>query len=388
MQGNNARSLATNAAFLTASRLLPRLLQIGYVIVLARWLGPELYGLFVYGQSWYLTLLPLTSFGLHLVLSRTIGTHPAAASSTLAHTLAFRAGVATGATLLSMGAAYLWEPNPVARTLLLIFSLALLGRAIVTWTEHVFVAFESTHYALRCELCFRPLESSVGILLLVLGGKVLTVVILHTLIWWLNAGAALLIIHRRLAPVGLHCTWQKAREFLTSGWPLSLNIFFIGFLIQGPLVLYRSLAPDDPHIGQIAVPLQAVSILYILPSAVSGSVLPILARLGQRADGQDVRIIQTMIRLGYGFGAVVGLVGLAIGPWLIDGVLGARYAMAGALIGPALWLVIPYACGNVLTSSRPGSGPYTHCDGVLSSRRSGPRGGNAPVDKLVGAKPA
>jgi hypothetical protein len=51
----------------------------------------------VYGQSWYLTVLPLTSFGIHLLLSKTIGTNSAAAPGVLAYTLAFRVGVATGA---------------------------------------------------------------------------------------------------------------------------------------------------------------------------------------------------------------------------------------------------------------------------------------------------
>src|SRR5919106_5914305 len=121
MGGNNAQSLAINAAFLASARLLPRLLQVGYMILLARSLGPELYGLFVYGQSWYLTLLPLTSFGLYLLLSKTVSTNPVALPSALAHTLAFRVGVATGAALLSAGAAYFCEPDPSARTLLFVF---------------------------------------------------------------------------------------------------------------------------------------------------------------------------------------------------------------------------------------------------------------------------
>ena len=350
MRGKNAQSLATNAACLAASRMLPRLLQIGYIVLLARNLGPELYGLFVYGQAWYLTLLPLTSFGIHLLLSKTIGTNPAAAPSILAYTLAFRVGVATGAALLSAGAAYVCEPEPLARTLLFVFSLALLGRAVVTWTEHAFVAFEAAHYALRCEVFFRLFESGVGILLLLSGGRVLPVAILHALGWCLQAAAALMIIHQQLAPIALRCTWHKARELLAFGWPLSLNIFCIGFLLQGPMMLYRSLAPGELHIGQMAVPLQAVAILCLLPAAVSTSALPVLARLGQSTGGKDVRVVEIMIRLGYGFGAIVGLIGLALGPWLVEDILGPRYATAGGLIGPALWLVIPYTCGNVLTS--------------------------------------
>lgn len=252
--------------------------------------------------------------------------------------------------MLSVGAAQLLEPDHVARMLLLVFSFALLGPAIVNWTEHVFVAFESTQYALRCELCFRPLESSVGVLILVAGGKAFAVAILHAPIWCLHALTALMIIRRRLAAVGFWCNWQKVRELLGFGWPLSLNIFCTGFLLQGPMVAYRYLAPSDPGIGQIAVPLQAIAILCILPAAVSASSLPVLARLVHRADGQDLLFGRAMIRLVYGFGAFVGLVGLTMGPWLVDTFLGARYAIASTLVGPALWLVIPYGCGNALAS--------------------------------------
>ena len=46
------KSIAVNAGYLTAARVLPQVLRIFYVIVLARYLGPEIYGLLAYGQSW------------------------------------------------------------------------------------------------------------------------------------------------------------------------------------------------------------------------------------------------------------------------------------------------------------------------------------------------
>jgi O-antigen/teichoic acid export membrane protein len=347
---DSPRAFAKNAAFLASSRLLPRLLQIVYMIILARYLGPELYGLFAYGQSWYLALLPITSFGLYLLLSKTVATNQNDAANAFSQTLGFRAGVAVSVALLSIGAARIFEPDPTARTLLLVFSVALLGRAVVNWTEHAFVAFEAARYALRCELWFRPLESSVGVLILLAGGKAVAVATLHALIWCLHAVTALMIVHRKLAPVRFWCDWSTARELFGFGWPLSLNVFCTGFLLQGPMVLYRYFAPSDPDIGQIAMPLQAVAILCILPAAVSSSSLPVLARSVQKADKQDLLLTQGMIRLGYGFGTVIGLVSLTMGSWLVDAFLGGRYATAGSLIGPTLWLVIPYACGHPLAS--------------------------------------
>jgi O-antigen/teichoic acid export membrane protein len=349
-RSDQGRSLADNAAALAAARVLPRLVQIGYIVLLARRLGPELYGLFVYAQSWYLTLLPLTSFGLYVLLARTAGTNRAAMPAAVAHTLAVRLGVATLAALLIALAAQFGESDPQARILLLIFSAALLGRAIVMWTEHVFVAFESSHYALHCELAFRLIESGIGILLLVWGAKVVPCAILHAVVCWSQAAAGLVIVHRRLVRVVVRFSWRKASELLALGWPLSLNVFSSNFLLQGPMVLYRSLAPNQADIGQLAVPLQGLAILGLVPAATATSILPALARLRNAAAGGDQRLVQTMIALAYGFGAVAGLIGLALGPWLVERALGAQYATAGSLLGPALWLVVPYACGSVLTS--------------------------------------
>jgi O-antigen/teichoic acid export membrane protein len=350
MPSDNRASLARNAVYLISARFVPRLLQIIYMIILARYLGPELYGLFAYGQSWYLALLPLTSFGLYLLLSKAIATKQEDAINTLAHTLAFRTGLAVSTTLLSMAAAQLFEPDPMPRMVVFVFSLALLGRAIVNWTEHAFVAFEAPLYALRCELWFRPLECGVGVLILMAGGKAIAVAVLHALIWFLHAGTALMLVHRRMAPVKFKCDWVTARELFRFGWPLSLNVFCTGFLLQGPLVLHRYFAPTDPDIGQIAMPLQAMAILCIVPAAVSSSSLPVLARSVHSADRRDLVVGETMLRLGYGFGTVVGLIGLALAPRLVDAFLGARYALAGSFMGPALWLVVPYACGHALAS--------------------------------------
>ena len=372
MPFDSAKSLTKNAAFLVSARLLPRLLQMVYVIVLARFLGPELYGLFASGQSWYLALLPITSFGLHLLLSKAIATNPHEASDILAPTLAFRTGMATSIAVLSVGAAQLLEPDHGARMLLLIFSCALLGRAIVNWTEHVFVVFESTQYALRCELCFRPLESSVGVLILVAGGKVFAVAILHALIWCLHALTALMIIRRRLAAVGFWCNWQKVRELLGFGWPLSLNVFCTGFLLQGPMVAYRYLAPSDPDIGQIAVPLQAIAILCILPAAVSASSLPVLARSVHRADGQDLLFGRAMIRLVYGFGT------LARRYFPGSSLCYRQYPYwPNTLACNSVWL---WECAGV---DLPGERSYIRCISVFSGGSTGTGGGHTPVDAVV-----
>ena len=42
-------------------RMLTTLMRAFYVVILARYLGPEMFGLFAYGQSWYIAFLPSAS---------------------------------------------------------------------------------------------------------------------------------------------------------------------------------------------------------------------------------------------------------------------------------------------------------------------------------------
>ena len=84
------RSIARNAAYLGAAQGTTYLVRGFYVVVLARYLGPEVYGIFAYGQAWYLAFLFLTFLGLGEILIRQVGRDRERAASLVAQTLALR----------------------------------------------------------------------------------------------------------------------------------------------------------------------------------------------------------------------------------------------------------------------------------------------------------
>ena len=73
MELRGLKSILKNASFLLGGRLITIISRGIYAIVLARTLGPEIYGLFNYAMSWYLVFLPLVVLGLEEYLSREIG---------------------------------------------------------------------------------------------------------------------------------------------------------------------------------------------------------------------------------------------------------------------------------------------------------------------------
>jgi O-antigen/teichoic acid export membrane protein len=349
VQFSGIRSIAKNAGYLIAAQLLTKLARAIYVVVLARFLGPDLYGLFAYGQSWYLAFLSLPLLGLGFILSREVGRDRSLGGRVAGRTLTLQFLATIVAAVLCGVAGWFADNEPAARPLLLVFSLALAGRSLSIWTRQAFNAFEVSKYTLRLERVFRPIEVVIGIAVLFAGGGAVGVAAVHAVTWWIQAFGGLVIVHRRLTPLRPVWDWPSLARLLVQGLPIGLHTIFVAWLTQGTLVLYRHLA-EAADLGQLALAIQALAILSVVAGSVSMAALPVLSRTVARRDGKDRQFAEETLRAGFVVGAVAGLAGMTVGPWLVDLALGERYLLAGQLLGPALWLLAPLTWGNGLSA--------------------------------------
>jgi O-antigen/teichoic acid export membrane protein len=348
VSGIGVSSIAKNTIFLLGGRWLTTAIQGAYAIVLARMLGPELYGLFNYGLSWYMAFILFASLGLAPVLSREVGRDREGGSEVVAQTLSVRllASIAVAAVSGSIG--FLAESDPRARTLLLLFSVALIGRSIAIWTKEVFNAYESNRYYLFQQALFRPLEVAAGILVLIGGGNILAIVAVHALFWWLQALGGSIFIARRLTSLKMQWSWGTHLNILYQGLVICSSQFMVLWPLFGVMVLFRFLDGADVRLGQLALLLQIFWIVIRIPESISVAALPVLSRAAAKKDGRDRLFAETMLRINLIFGAAAGLLGMSLGLWLVNVVFGPNYAWAGRLMGYALWLLIPYGCGYAL----------------------------------------
>lgn len=358
MQLSGIRSIATNAGYLIAARVLTNLVRAVYVVVLARYLGPELYGLFAYGQSWYLAFLPLPLLGLGFILGREAGRDREHGGRLAQRTLTLQLVATVAATVACATAGWIADPEPAARPLLLIFALALAGRSVSIWVQQAFAAFEQSKYSLHQERLFRPAEVAIGVAVLMAGGGVVGVAAVHAALWWLQAVRGVVLVHRRITPLRLVWEWPTLARLVAQGLPIGLHTIFVAWLLQGTLVLYRHAAglgaglgaDGGGDLGQLALAIQALLLLNVAAVSVSLSALPVLSRAVARADGNDRRFAEEALRVGLIAGAMAGMAATTAGPWVVQTLLGERYVLAGELLGPAMWLLTAFAWGNGLSA--------------------------------------
>ena len=367
ISGKGVASIAKNAGYLLGTSALNTGVRFFYVIALAHYLGPELYGLLGYGMSWYLAFLSITGLGIFTILSREIGRNRSSGAWITSVTLTLRIFATIIAAVACGIFGWLLESKPEVRILLIVFSIALVGRSLAMWTQAVFTAYEVNQYTFRLQAIFRTFEVLVGVGLLIVGQGALAVAIVHAISWWFQALGGLLLAQRRLVAIKLNKSWLDLKYIVSRGILIGLGVVTAGWLLRGPLVLFRHFGGSENSLGQLALAMQCLAIVTSVPAAAGMASLPVLSRSVVRRDGKELLYTETAIRIALIFGTLAGLAGLGAGSQVVGLIFGSRYLEAGYLLGLVMWLLIPFSCAITINRVYFARGEFffpTICSGV------------------------
>jgi O-antigen/teichoic acid export membrane protein len=340
------RSLFANASYGVAAKLIAIGLRLVYVLALARLLGAADYGLYVYALSWYVIFMPLTNLGQDLDLGRAVGGRRPDAAQVVAATFTLRVYAAVAVMVGVLAAGWVLNPDERGRLLVTLMALAVLPRALALWTQMVCLAHERSALILRQETAFRLLEATLGIGVLLLGAEVWVVALVHLLSWTLQAASGVRMVRRRLLRFAFRLALPDWRTRIGAGLRVGFSRMLDGWLVSGPVVLYRQLADDLDGLGILALCLQLLNLLRVVPNALSAAALPLLSRALLRADGKEMRFVQALGLLATAQAIAVAWLLAVAGDRLIPLALGSDFAPALGYLNAVCWLAILPALGS------------------------------------------
>ena len=257
LSGKGISSIARNAVYIFGAKGFNCAIRFVYAFALAHYLGPELYGFINYGISWYLVFLSLTGIGVAAILSREIGKDRSSGAWITSLTFSLRIPLTIVAAVTCGVFGWFIENNPEVRIILIVFSIALIGRSLALWVEAVFTAYEVSKYSFRLEIVFRTFEVILGTCLLLAGGGAKAVAIVHAISWWFQALGGLVLTGRRLVPIRFNFSRQGLKHLIRQGIPIGIGFIMISWLLSGPLVLFRHFGSTENSLGQLALAIQA-----------------------------------------------------------------------------------------------------------------------------------
>lgn len=347
LTGQGVRSIGSNASLIFAAQLVTSVLRAAYAAIVARKLGPELFGLLNYGLGWYAALLAVANLQLESYMSRQLAAVPAQASAILSRALTLRIFstlVVLAIALYVAGTSSEAQPLP---TLLLVFSLAMAGRSAAMWSNSAFIAIEKARSMFRLEVGARLAEVVVGCVALFLGAGLLGVAIVHALSWVLQAVVAMVIARIRLPALDFQPRLAPQLALLRDVAPIAVASIAAAWLMQGPFVMFRGHAAQAADLGIVALVLQVFVLMAGVPAALGRAALPALSRSVVRSDSKDAVFLEVVLRAGIAASAALAMLASTIGAWALPWILGEAYRPAGSLLFLGVLLALPFGVGSL-----------------------------------------
>ena len=348
---NGYGPIGSNTGFIFASQGVGSVLRAVYAAVLARQLGPELFGLMNYGLGWYAAFLAVANLQLESYMSRQIALEPGRAPEILSRALTLRMLSTIGVFAIAVIAALTSEFSPgednLLAAILLIYSLAMAGRSAAMWCNSAFISRENARHVLTNEVGFRMAEMLAGIAALSMGYGLVAIAVIHALSWWGQSIWGFLLVRRRLAAVHVRFRPREQAALFMDVLPVAVSSIAATWLMQGPFLLFRDKAAAPDELGLVALVLQIFVLVTAAPVALGRAALPALSRTVVRTDRKEVMFLGVVLRTAIPATAMFVIGAAATRDWLVPLVFGEAYRAAGAYLAYAMMLVLPFGVASI-----------------------------------------
>jgi len=307
-------------------------------IWLARYLGPDQYGLFNYATAFVALFGVIASLALEGVAIRDIVREPTSKDEVLGSLFFMRLAGAVIACVLALWLILQMRPGqPTVAWLVAIFAAAQLFMAfdvIDCWFQAE-VASKYTVYARGAAF----LVSSAAKLLLILAGAPLI-----AFAWTVFAESALaavgLVIAYRAA--GQHLrhwggTFARAVRLLRDGWPALISGFLIMIYMRIAQVMLGELG-TFADVGSYSVATRLVEVWYIVPVTLTASLFPAIIRASELAPAEYRRRIQHLYDVLLWMAIALAILVSLFAPWIVRLLFGAAYASAAPVLALQCWM--------------------------------------------------
>lgn len=300
------RRLSLNSFWLFAARVVAQALAIVFTLLIARALGKEAFGSFAFISAVVFIGNVLTSFGLDTLIIREIARGRDTIDEVVGKTIAAALTVQLALSFLFILVVWLGAGRWVAqsRDEVMALRIAVISLAPLAFSTVYSAALRGYQrmatYAVFS--VFVAALSAVGALLLYRQGGTLVGAAWVMLIAQLGGALVAYLLHRSGAPDRVRGISLPTRRALRRVWRGGMGLaalMILAVLYQRLGVIMLSVLDTDAATGLYSAAARVMEALKMLPAAVFGALLPIMAD-GRQSDNHSVHRL-----------AVIGLVGLA-----------------------------------------------------------------------------
>jgi O-antigen/teichoic acid export membrane protein len=318
-----------------------RLIRMGVGLVVgvwvARYLGPQGYGLLSFAGSYVMLFSALALFGLESLVVRELVTDGDHRATILGTSFLIRLACGALAYLLSVVTIMALRPAD-SQALLLV---ALLGSSLLFQATEVIDLWFQSQVASRYAVTVRVaafLLSSAAKLACVLAGASLTAVAVASAIEALLVAAGLVLVYLLKAERLSSWRWDAARfrSLIHSAVPMVLSGVVLMIYLRIDQVMLGALASEE-EVGFYAAAVRISEVWYFVPAAIVSSLFPRIVELRALDQVQFEQQLQRLYNLLAFLGYAVALPVTLLAPWLVQLLFGSAYQSSAPLLAVLIW---------------------------------------------------
>lgn len=321
--------------------LLDKLLRlVGGLLIgvwVARYLGPEQFGVFSYAGAYVVLFTAIAALGLNPIIVRELVQRPEREGAVLGTGFALQlAGSLLALALMMSILGYLRPDDRVVRHLVVLMGIGMViksGDVIRYWFE----ARVISRYVVWADSAGFVLASLAKAYFVLSGGRLIDfawVALGEIVVATGLLGFVFLKVNQQR--VGWHVVKSEARYLLGRSWPLMLSGLTITIYMKTDQIMLGQLA-DDREVGIFSAASRISEIWYFLPMIIVTTVYPSLLRSDQGDAGRFERDVLRLLR-----GLVVLALAIVLPIWLLaDQIIvllyGASFQGAGVVLAIHIW---------------------------------------------------
>ena len=332
--------LVSNTGWMLAERILRYTLGPLVGIWIARYLGPEQYGLLNYAAAIVIILGFMSTVGLDSLAVREMVRDPSSRDEMLGTLLLAR--LVGGIALIGLAITvipFMVDSDPRILSLILIISTAQLLQAfdsIDCWFQSIL----ASRYTVFAKLVALITITAVRVVL------ILTKAPLIAFAWAILAESLLLAVSmlatyhmsgQRLA--AFRPKYDRLKTLILDGWPMMLSALLAAAYLRVDQVMLGHLGGFQ-EVGAYAVAVRVVEVTFIIPAVLGASAFPALVE----SRGTNISLYRARVQQFFDgmvwLGIAVAIPLALFAPTLVTAIAGVAYATAGPVIKLLAWMTI------------------------------------------------
>ncbi len=333
-----AAKIFKNTSWLISGNVLTMLVGIFVTAMVARYFGPEKYGLFNYALSFTALFTALSTLGLDTLTVKAIVDKEHDEGTILCTSLYLRVFGGLILTIVASTFIRLIEPNDIyLHTLVLIMSLTILFKSLEVidyWVQ----AYQRAKISSVVRIVVTFLSAGLKILMVLLEGSLIH----YALIFMFDAvviGFALYVAYlkQKEDSVKWNFSLGYAKKVLQKSWYLILSGLMVTLYMKIDQVMLGSMMPTKAELGIYSVAVRIATMWFFVPMAIITSFNPVIMnkkKSDQKAYIQSVQLLYTIVAwIGIGFGVLISLFSNTI----VSVLFGLDYLRAGGILSLSIW---------------------------------------------------